>query len=62
MAGEKTNIEAFDILEDRGMNAVMSYCAGDEFSDEKTSELWEAASRALEELTEYIEAQTGRSF
>jgi hypothetical protein len=61
MAGEATNGDAMDILANEGVGyAVTGYCSGDHFKDPKTTHLWDAAEKALNDLTGYLERETGR--
>lgn len=56
-----TNGVAVDILENEGLAyAVRHYCDGSEFKDPMTTLLWDKADRALTELVEYLQNETGR--
>lgn len=61
-AGEGTNGEALDIIENEGLDyAVQHYTSGRDFKDPTTRKLWDAADTALTELVGYLEKETGRS-
>lgn len=57
----ETNGYAIDTIENEGLAyAVRHYCNGSEFKDTQTALLWDKAQRALNELIEYLENETGR--
>lgn len=59
--GQNTNGDAVDIIENEGLGyAIRHYTSGDDFKDPETHRLWDAADKALVELVEYLEAETGR--
>lgn len=58
---DKTNGYAVDTIENEGLEyAVRHYCSGDEFKDEITAKLWNAADAAIDALVKYLENETGR--
>lgn len=59
---DATNGDAMDILANEGVGyAVTGYCSGDHFKDPETTRLWNAAEEGLNNLTQYLERETGRS-
>lgn len=59
--GEATNGDAVDRIEQEGIGyAVRHYCDGSYFKDPVTADLWNKAEKALNDLCDYLERETGR--
>jgi hypothetical protein len=56
-----TNGDAVAIIENEGLAyAVRHYTDGAQFKDPHTGTLWDAAALALDNLIDYLEAETGQ--
>lgn len=61
MSDLDTNGAAVDIIENEGIGyAILHYTSGSNFKDQETARLWDVAETALNDLVDYLEAETGR--
>lgn len=58
---KKSNGYAADTIANEGAEyAVRHYCSGEIFKDPRTTELWNAAEKSLNDLIRYLNEETGR--